>query len=114
MSARESVLGVLGVCWLASPTLHSCRPRGTGLAGGVCKVCKVQARAHACAEIFFTGCLMVAFFLYARTEKPYQPYTPYTARLMPLILLVFCCVGFVLGWVFLCWVWFCEGGRGDD
>ena len=116
MSTPASVLGVLAMCRVDSPTLHSCKPRGNWPAGGVCKVCKVYARARTHAHIFFTGLnhQQPPFNSYARTENPYTPYTPYTDALKALFLLGLQCVGFVLGMGFLCWVGVFGGGRGDE
>lgn len=116
MSTPASVLGVLGVCWVAAPTLHSCKPRGYWPAEGVCKVCKVYARARMRAHIFSAGLNhpKAPFNSYARAENPYTPYTPYTDALKALYLLGSGCVGFVLGMGFLCWVGVFGGGRGDE
>ncbi len=116
MSTPASVLGVLAVCRVDSPTLHSCKPRGSWAAGVLCKVCKVCARARMRAENFLTDHLATEapFSLYAKTENPYTPYTPYTDALKALILLGSLCVGFVLGWGFLCWVGSGEGVTGHD
>lgn len=51
MNAPESVLGVLALCWVELTTLHSCKPRGSWLTGGLCKVCKVYVRARARTEL---------------------------------------------------------------
>lgn len=116
MSAPESVLGVLALCWVELTTLHSCKPRGSRLTGGLCKVCKVYVRARARTEL--SQSLLQAtwrpLFSYARTKNPYTPYTPYTDALKALILLGSRCVGFVLGWGFLCWVGFGEGDVGHE
>ena len=105
MNTSIRVLGVLAVCGVDLQTLHSAKPRISRDAGQLCKVCKVYAHARAHTEILniregATGSL----FPYARTQKPYQPYTPYTDALKALILLGLPCVGFVLGWLNLCWV----------
>lgn len=41
---------------------------------------------------------------HARLIKPYKPNTPNTQPHNQLILLGFNCVGFVLGWLNVCWV----------
>ena len=116
MSTPTSVLGVLGMCRVDSPTLHSCKPRGYWPAVGVCKVCKVYARARMRAHIFSAGLhhLRAPFNSYASTENPYTPYTPCTDALKALILLGFSCVGFVLGLGFVCWVGSAEGETGHE
>lgn len=116
MNTPASVLGVLGVCWVDLPTLHSCKPRGYWPAAVVCKVCKVYARARTHAHYFICGLNHPKrpFFSYARAENPYTPYTPYTDALKALFLLGFECVGFVLGWGFLCRVGVFGGGCGDE
>lgn len=112
MTTPTSVLGVLGVCRVDWQTLHSAKPRVSRATGHLCKVCKVCAHARAHAKNF-RGNLPSAgsFFSYARTQKPYQPYTPYTDALKALILLWFNCVGFVLGWLNVCWVADCRGWK---
>lgn len=105
MSTSASVLGVLAVCRVGLQTLHSARPRISRDAGQLCKVCKVYAHARAHTKILRKSRLTTgSLFSYARTQKPYQPYTPYTDALKALILLGLTCVGFVLGWLILCWV----------
>ena len=112
MTTPASVLGVLGVCRVHSQTLHSAKPRVLRAAGYLCKVCKVYAHARAHTEIPQIGRRNTAsLFSYARTQKPYQPYTPYTDALKALILLGLSCVGFVLGWLNLCWVQHWGGSR---
>lgn len=116
MSAPASVLGVLAVCRVDFATLHSCKPSGPGASVGLCKVCKVYARARVRAGKILTihqdhsG----QFSPYARTKNPYTPYTPYTDALEALILLGSLCVGFVSGCGFLCWVGFGNGVKGHD
>ena len=114
MSTPESVLGVLAVCWVVLPTLHSHRPRIPGLSVGLCKVCKVQARARAHMKYFLSTAHGRRFFTTRGLKKPYQPYTPYTDAIRALFLLVFLCVGFVVGGFFLCWVGFGVGEQGHD
>lgn len=111
-----SVLGVLAVCWVYSPTLHSCKPRSSWAPLALCKVCKVCVRARACMKVFISNQTGIhkPFSLYARIKNPYTPYTPYTDALKALVLLGLLCVGFVLGWGFLCWVGSAEGEKGHD
>lgn len=78
---RESVLGVLG-------SRTRTRMGSTSLAG-------IDGGAN----------------LYANPEKPNTPNTLNTDASNPLNLLSFACVGFVLGWLDLCWVLISEGWR---
>lgn len=105
MTTTRSVSGVLGLCRAEWPTLHSAKPRISRAAGYLCKVCKVRAHARAHTKIFQTPpTAMAAFFSHARPKKPYQPYTLYTGCSKALILIGSICVGFVLGWLIVCWV----------
>ena len=54
--------------------------------------------------MFLVGLLAAVFFFYASTEKPNKPNTLNTNTFNALFLKGFKCVGFVLGWAFLCWV----------
>lgn len=116
MSTPTGVLGVLAMCWVYLPTLHSCKSRCSWAASVLCKVCKVYAHARARAQSFnicqYT-CVSV-FSHYARTKNPCTPYTPYTNALNSLILLGLLCVGFVLGRGFLCWVGSVKGEKVHD
>ncbi|WP_161871015.1 hypothetical protein [Pseudomonas sp. SG-MS2] len=116
MSAPTGVLGVSAMCWVDSPTLHSYKPRNSMAPCGLCRVCKVCARARVRAQIFIISQQpeTTKFSFYARNENPYKPYTPYTDALEALIFLVSVCVGFVLGMTFLCWVGFADGEKRHD
>lgn len=107
MSARKSVLGVLGVCWVDFATLHSAKPRPARVLDG-CVRCVRFARVRACVRKKNSITLPVdsklSFFSTRGPEKPYTPYTPYTDALKALILKGSECVGFVLGCGILCWV----------
>ena len=105
MSAPGSVLGVLGLCWAGIRTQHSESPRNPWVLD-VCVGCvgfsRARARAHK-NKCMASMCIGVGgFSLYARTEQPNTPNTPNTDLLNALILLVFKCVGCVLGCGFLC------------
>lgn len=106
MTAPESVLGVLGVCWVGfRDQAQAEAANGEGLRG-VCWVCWVLPRACACAVFYSVGVGLGSSekFLYARAEKPSTPNTPNTDALKALIYIGFKCVGFVSGWAVLCWV----------
>lgn len=109
MSARGSVLGVLGLCRVGSgnPTQAEVAP-GVGLRGCVSSVLGLASRARACGQFSSLG-LSGAFFSYARAEKPNKPNTHYTNSSNALIYKGFSCVGFVLGCLILCWVGFLGG-----
>lgn len=114
MTARDCVLGCVGLC-----RVGFCEPTqaqatiGVGC-GGLLLVCWVFSRAQACANFSRLPDGGESFFPYARTEKPDKPNTLNTALTKMLFLKGFLCVGFVLGWEFLCWVGSGEGEQGDD
>lgn len=103
MTTANSVLGVLGVCRVGFG--NSTRVEASNYAAFrvVCWVCWVLHRACACV-MFLVRLLAAVFFSYASTEKPNKPNTPNTNTFNTLFLKGFKCVGFVLGWAFLCWV----------
>lgn len=112
MSAFAGVLGCVGLCWVgfAYPT----QPKASSGAGCVAsmRVCRVFPSVRACVNFSFLHSILsdgVRFFHYANPEKPNKPNTLDTASLKPLIFKGFRCVGFVLGWVILCWVAIGEG-----
>lgn len=115
MSTQESVLGVLGVCWVDFATLHSAKPHSARVLDG-CVRCVRFARVRACVRRKNSFTLQPEserrFFSTRGPEKPYQPYTPYTDALKALILKGSECVGFVLGCGILCWVAVFEGRAG--
>jgi hypothetical protein len=61
-------------------------------------------RARARVREFFSALSMAWKNFYARPKKPNKPNTLNTTVNNSLILLGFVCVGFVLGWLLLCWV----------
>jgi len=112
MSARDCVSGVLGCVGFGFATQHSAEQATAGLCG-VCAGCVgFDARAGVHAPIRLDVSKAVLFFSYARAEKPNKPNTPDTNALKALICKGFECVGFVLGWAFVCRVGFAgEVGR---
>ncbi|WPO31285.1 hypothetical protein REH59_06440 [Pseudomonas sp. BO3-4] len=110
MKPRTPVLGVLGLCWvcLSNPTRVE-PPKFKASRALVLSVLGLRARARA-GDLF----LMLRRAnkkTYARTQKPNKPNTLNTPTDKALNLLVFICVGFVLGWLIVCWVWNLEEWR---
>lgn len=110
MSAIASVLGVLGLCRVGfgCPT-QSERPESLVCTLGVLGVLGLSTRAR--VRVIFCSAISGRKNIYARTNKPNTPNTLNTDVPNPLNSLGFECVGFVLGWVILCWVYFLEGSR---
>lgn len=110
MIPRASVLGVLGLCWvdLSNPTRVE-PPKFKASRAPVLGVLGLRARARAGA--FFLIPQQVDKKTYARTQKPNKPNTLNTPVNNSLNSLVFICVGFVLGWLIVCWVSNLEGWR---
>ena len=88
--------------WFFRPNTPTAR-ESRALYGSVQGVQGCRARRRACTQNFKTTHSGQLFF-YARTEQPYTPCTPCTDRFNRLIYKSFICVGFVLGFGFLCWV----------
>jgi hypothetical protein len=103
MTPSASVLGVLGLCWVGfgNPTQVK-GPNSVVLRAGVLGVLGLRARAR--RRAFFNGDSKAKKNLYARFDKPNTPNTLNTHSLKALNLLGFKCVGFVLGWLIVCWV----------
>lgn len=102
MTTTESVLGVLGLCWVGfgKPT-HVGPPETAACGGGVLGVLGLCARAR--VRDSFLWSWSAGKNLYARAEKPNKPNTPNTPLINSLISLSFICVGFVLGKRNVCW-----------
>lgn len=112
MSARVCVLGVLGCVGFGFATPHSGEPATAGLCGRCAGCVGFDARAGVHAANRLAASRAALFFSYARAEKPNKPNTPDTDTLKALICKGFECVGFVLGWAFVCRVGFAgEVGR---
>ena len=96
MSAHQSVLGVLGVCWVGFgyPTQF----QALYYAGfrQLCGVCWVFRRARACMTLFESK-TTERIISYAKTNKPNQPNTLNSKLIKVLILKRFICAGFVSG-----------------
>ena len=109
MTTPVSVLGVLGWCWVDSckptqfkaPDFFESRECVFGLLG-FCPPARTRS---------FSNGIEGVKNLYVNPEKPNTPNTPNTDGSNPLNLLGFECVGFVLGWLNMCWVLFGEGGQ---
>lgn len=110
MKPRAPVLGVLGLCWVhfCNPT-HIEPPYFEDPSTPVLGVLGLRARARAYG--IFLKPIRFPKKSYARTKKPNTPNTLNTPIHNSLNLLGFNCVGFVLGWYFLCWVSILEGGQ---
>lgn len=103
MSATASVLGVLGLCWVGFDRSTQCLPlKSVALRAGVWGVLGLCACAR--MRLLFNAGNEPKENLYASPEKPNTPNTLNTDSINQLILLSFNCVGFVLGWLNLCWV----------
>lgn len=106
MSTPESVLGVLGLCWVVFRTQHTESQRNPWPVG-VCVGCVGFTRPRTHARIKKCGrwaAYKEANFPHAKAGKPNTPNTPNTHSFNVLISLGFKCVGCVLGFGFLCWV----------
>lgn len=110
MTTPVSVLGVLGWCWV-----DSCKPTQFKapdfLASRECVLGVLGFRTRARTRFFSTSVIEGVRNLYVNPEKPNTPNTPNTDRSNSLNLLGFECVGFVLGWLNMCWVLLGEGGQ---
>ncbi len=110
MTTSVSVLGVLGWCWVDSgkPTQFKA-PDFLALRQCVLGVLGFRTRAR--TRFFSNSGIEVARNLYVNPEKLNTPNTLNTDRSNPLNLMGFECVGFVLGWLNMCWVLLGEGGQ---
>jgi len=110
MTVAASVLGVLGWCWvgLCKPTQIQ-PPESTVL--GACVLGVLGLRARARTRFFPTVGIEGSINLYANPEKPNTPNTLNTGSSNSLNLLSFECVGFVFGWLYVCWVLISEESR---
>lgn len=110
MIPSVSVLGVLGMCWVyfGKPT-QVWGTDSVALRAGVLGVLGLCTRAR--MRAFFNGDSEGLKNLYARPDKPNTPNTLNTFLSNPLISLGSRCVGFVLGWLIVCWVVILEAGR---
>lgn len=109
MTTPVSVLGVLGRCWVGcgKPTQFK-TPDSLALRECVLGVLGFRTRAR---TRFFSNGIEGVKNLHVTPEKPNTPNTFNTDESNPLNLLGFECVGFVLGWLDMCWVLLGEGGQ---
>lgn len=110
MSASVRVLGVLGWCWVAfgRPT-HIPLPGLLVWRPSVLSVLGLPTRTR--RRVTFSGANQGRSKAHANTEKPNKPNTLNSDSNNPLISLSFKCVGFVSGWLNVCWVLISEGWR---
>ncbi len=110
MTTSVSVLGVLGWCWVGlckptrieTPEFVAWRQSVLGVLGS-----PTRTRMRSTSTDGIEGRIN----LYANSEKPNTPNTLKTDPFNPLNSLGFGCVGFVLGWLNVCWVLISEEWR---
>lgn len=110
MSTPICVSGVLGLCCVdfCGPT-HVHAAIAVACTGAVVGVLGLLSRTR--RRDVFSGAVDGANKAHANTQKLNQPNTLNTTSSNSLISLVFNRVGFVLGYVNLCWVNFLEGSQ---
>lgn len=110
MTPPVSVLGVLGWCWVGfrKPTQIQAPE---SLTWRQCVLGVLGSRTHARMRSFSNPGIEGWINLYANPEKPNTPNTLNTDASNPLNSLGFECVGFVLGWLNVCWVLILEEWR---
>lgn len=110
MIPSASVLSVLGLCWAGfGKSTHVRTP--DSVAWRVCVLGVLGLRARARRRTFYNDDPEVEKNTYASPDKPNTPNTLNTGLSNPLNSLSFKCVGFVLGWLIVCWVSNLEGWR---
>lgn len=110
MTTPVGVLGVLGWCWVGlckptqikTPEFAAWRQCVLGVLGS-----PTRTRMRSISTDGIEGRIN----LYANSEKPNTPNTLHTDPSNPLNLLSLVCVGFVLGWLNVCWVVISEEWR---
>lgn len=103
MNLTVSVVGVLGWCWVnfRKPTqIQAPEP----VAWRECVLGVLGSRTYARMRSTSNAGIECRINLYATPEKPNTPNTLNTVDFKPLNLLSFECVGFVWGWLNVCWV----------
>lgn len=110
MSPTASVLGVLGWFWVGFGKSTQVKTPNS-VAWRACVLGVLGLRTRARRRAFLNGEPEGVENPYARFDKPNTPNTLNTGLSNPLNLLSFKCVGFVLGWLILCWVSISGGGR---
>lgn len=110
MTTPASVLGVLGWCWVGfgKPTQVQVPD---SVAWRACVLGVLGLRTRARRRAFFNVDSEGVRISHARFDKPNTPNTLNTGFSNTLNLLGFPCVGFVLGWLNMCWVSNLEGWR---
>lgn len=110
MTLSAGVLGVLGWCRVGfgKPTQVQAPD---SVAWRVCVLGVLGLRTRARRRAFFNDDSERVIISYARLDKPNTPNTLNTLSSNPLNLLGFNCVGFVLGWLNVCWASNLEGVR---
>lgn len=110
MNPTISVLGVLGWCWdgIGKPTQIQ---TPESVVGRHCVLSVLGSRTHARMRSTSTAGIEGGLNLYASSENPNTPNTLNTDASNLLNLLGFVCVGFVLGWLNVCWVLISEEWR---
>lgn len=103
MNPRSPVWGVLGLCWvvLSNPTRVQ-TPYFMASRTYVLRV--LGSRTRACARQLLSSDQRLNTKNHASPKKLNKPNTLNTVANNPLISLRFKCVGFVLGWLNVCWV----------
>lgn len=110
MTLPASVSGVLGWCWVGS-----CKPTQTQapelVAWRQCVSGVLGSRTRTRMRSTSTAGIEGRINLHANPEKPNTPNTLNTDGSNPLNSLGFGCVGFVSGWLNVCWALISEGWR---
>nr|ALG76478.1 hypothetical protein [Pseudomonas putida] len=103
MTPPVSVLGVLGLCWIGlRKSTQSLVPES--VSWRLCVLGVLGSRTRTRMRSSLSAGIEGRMNLYATPEKPNTPNTLNTHVSNPLNLLGFECVGFVLGWLNMCWV----------
>ena len=98
-----AVSGVLGLCRVDFPwSTHAHAAIFAGWEQSVLGVSGLLSRTR--MRTLFGGLIWHTFFSHAKSKNPNKPNPLATFRSNLLNLLSFICVGFVLGWAYLCWV----------
>lgn len=110
MSTPICVSGVLGLCCVDfCRSTHAHAAIAVPYTGSVVGVLGLLSRTR--RRDVFSGAIGGANKAHANTQKLNKPNTLNTTLSNPLISLIFKRVGFVLGYVNLCWVNFLEGSQ---
>lgn len=110
MTLSVGVLGVLGWCRVGFGKPTQVRAPDS-VVWRACVLGVLGLRTRARRRAFFNGDSERVIISYASLDKPNTPNTLNTGLSKSLNLLGFICVGFVLGWLNVCWVLNSEGLR---